>query len=157
LSYRDLQNQFVGGNPTLESIRETIIKIRNQKYPYPTNAKNGNAGSFFKNPILSEPAYKNLKNRIGKIYSTNLSKKIFIDKAGIKIPAAFLMEICGLKNLKVGGAKINENQPLVIVNENGNATAQDVLHLAKEVIKTVHARVGIKLTIEPELVGFQLK
>ena len=54
----------------------------------------------------------------------------------IKIPTAFLIEICGLKGHCIGGAQVNESQPLVLLNQ-GGATAQDVMALAKHVRKTV--------------------
>jgi UDP-N-acetylenolpyruvoylglucosamine reductase len=71
----------------------------------------------------------------------------------IKLPTAFLIEICELKGHRIGGAQVNENQPLVLLNQ-GGATAQDVVALAKHVRKTVWARTGIVIAVEPELVGF---
>ena len=71
----------------------------------------------------------------------------------IKIPTAFLISICGLKGHRIGGAQVNETQPLVLLNQ-GGATAADVIALAQHVRKTVRARTGMALAIEPELVGF---
>jgi UDP-N-acetylmuramate dehydrogenase len=64
-----------------------------------------------------------------------------------------LIEICGLKGHRIGGAQVNEAQPLVLLNL-GNATAQDVIALARHVRKTVRERTGMAIAIEPELVGF---
>ena len=63
------------------------------------------------------------------------------------------MEICGLKGFRLGGAKVNEAQPLVLLNQ-GGATARDVLMLARRVRQTLHERTGVKVEIEPELAGF---
>ena len=54
LSYRDLQKKFNGQNPSLQEIRQAVTEIRDTKFPFPTEAKKGNAGSFFKNPILAK-------------------------------------------------------------------------------------------------------
>ena len=64
-----------------------------------------------------------------------------------------MIEICGLKGHRIGGAQVNETQPLVLLNQ-GGATAQDVIALAQHVRKTVRARTGMTIAIEPELVGF---
>ena len=69
------------------------------------------------------------------------------------MPTAFLIEICGLKGHRIGGAQVNEPQPLVLLNQ-GGATARDVLALAKHIRRTVYARTGMAIAIEPELVGF---
>jgi UDP-N-acetylenolpyruvoylglucosamine reductase len=65
-----------------------------------------------------------------------------------------LIELCELKNLTSGGAAINQNQPLVIVNQSGQATARDVLSLANKVKEAVFSKTGIELSFEPEMVGF---
>jgi UDP-N-acetylmuramate dehydrogenase len=195
LEYRDLKNYFgsqqtlsVASNATsppegernkvlsLSEIRKAIIYIRDKKFPFPVEAKKGNAGSFFKNPILSEADYYQLQNKLadgfGKSVSDNLEKKKFIDNEpsavaeamaddrlfnkikSVKIPAAFLIDMCGLKNLQSGGAAINPGQPLVIINQTGTATAKDVLNLANQVKSEVLAKTGIELKFEPELIGF---
>lgn len=158
LNYRDLQNKFLGAIPTLDEIRKTIIETRDKKFPFPNSAKKGNAGSFFKNPILKPREYGILKTTIASVFGEEkalaLETKIFLEKNQIKVPAAFLLDICGLKNLEHEGAVINENQPLVIVNSSGEAKAESVLELASKVLKKVHSQTGILLKIEPELLGF---
>jgi UDP-N-acetylmuramate dehydrogenase len=158
LSYRDLQSKFAGASPSLEEIRQAVIEIRDKKFPFPVQAKNGNAGSFFKNPILTQQEYKNLLNVLGKNFGAaageNLQKKKFEENGQIKIPAAYLIDICGLKDLQSGGAAINKNQPLVIVNQSGSATAAEVLALAEKVKTEVNRKTGISLKFEPEFLGF---
>jgi UDP-N-acetylmuramate dehydrogenase len=157
-SYRDLKVRFAGQNPSLNEIRQTVIEIRDKKYPFPVEAINGNAGSFFKNPVLSSNNYQALASRIlagfGRKTVDDLEKKKFTHNSQIKIPAAFLIELCGLKNLRSGGAVINQNQTLVIINESGQATAKDVLSLANNVKQAVFSKMGIELNFEPELIGF---
>lgn len=159
LSYRDLNVKFDGVNPSLSDIRQVVIEIRDKKFPFPTEAKKGNAGSFFKNPILEKQAFENLQNKIEKNFgrdaATKLDSKKFQDGDKIKVPAAYLIELCNLKDLENGGAAINYNQPLVIVNKTGGATAKDVLNLAERVILEVKEKTGIKLVYEPELIGFK--
>ena len=158
LEYRDLKNKFEGQSPALSEIRQEIINIRDKKFPFPTEAKLGNAGSFFKNPVLSQADYQNLVSKLlvefGQAAADTLAKKKFVDSGQIKIPAAYLIELCGLKNSKSGGAAINQNQPLVIINHSGSATAKDVLNLANQVKDSVLFKTGIELNFEPELIGF---
>jgi UDP-N-acetylenolpyruvoylglucosamine reductase len=71
----------------------------------------------------------------------------------IKIPTAFLMDVCRLKGYRIGGASVNETQPLVLLNQ-GGATADDVLRLARHVRRTIYSKTGIVIELEPELVGF---
>jgi UDP-N-acetylmuramate dehydrogenase len=107
---------------------------------------------------LGADDYQKLKDRVmsefGKESSNNLEKKKFTDNGQIKVPAAFLIELCGLKDLQSGEAAINQNQPLVIINRTGTATAKGVLSLADKVRQAVLAKTGIELKFEPELIGF---
>jgi UDP-N-acetylmuramate dehydrogenase len=157
-SYRDLREIFGANSPSLTKIREAVIGIRDKKFPFPVAAKMGNAGSFFKNPVLSSAEFGSLKNKVSTIFGQNssqeLEKKMFTDAGQIKVPAAYLIELCGLKSIEFGGAAINENQPLVIINKTGKASAKDVMGLATLVNQTVLAKTGIDLKFEPELVGF---
>jgi UDP-N-acetylmuramate dehydrogenase len=73
---------------------------------------------------------------------------------GYKTPAAFLIELCGLKGLEVGGAHVNPSQPAIIVNFSGKATSEDVLQLYSQVESQVFEQTGVNLEIEPELIGF---
>jgi UDP-N-acetylmuramate dehydrogenase len=143
---------------SLAEIRQAIITIRDKKFPFPTEAIKGNAGSFFKNPVLSQNDYGRLIMTVVKNFGAEIAKQLetkkFTEEGKVKVPAAFLVELCDLKNREVGGAAINPNQPLVIINKTGTATASDVLALAGEVRKIVSAKCAIKLEFEPELIGF---
>jgi UDP-N-acetylmuramate dehydrogenase len=162
LDYPDVRAYFQERDikqPSLTEIRQAIISIRDRKFPFPREERGGNAGSFFKNLSLLESEYAVLRERVQRNFPprelARLEKmrKRFPSADRIKIPTAFLIEICGLKGHRIGGAQVNETQPLVLLNQ-GGATAQDVIALAQHVRKTVRARTGMALAIEPELVGF---
>ncbi|MGO8814620.1 MAG: UDP-N-acetylmuramate dehydrogenase [Terriglobia bacterium] len=162
LDYPDLRAYFAerGTNqPSLKEIRQAIISIRDSKFPFPREEKGGNAGSFFKNLSLSEAEYAALHEKIARNFSLQELARLeemrtrFPSRDQIKIPTAFLVSICGLKGHRIGGAQVNENQPLVLLNQ-GGATAADVIALAQHIRQTVRAKTGMALAIEPELVGF---
>ncbi len=158
LNYRDLKEIFTYPKPLILDIRKAVIEIRDKKFPFPTTAEKGNAGSFFKNPILDSNQYEDLKSQIqqnfGEHKVSELEKKKFLENGLTKVPAAFLIELCKLKDLSTGGAAINQNQPLVIINKSGEATSGDILALAEEVKKVVKEKTSIELLFEPELIGF---
>lgn len=158
VSYRDLRVRFESKVPSIQEIRDAVIEIRNKKFPFPTQAVLGNAGSFFKNPILTKDKLKELKENILKNFGEEklkeLETKIFAENNTYKVPAAYLIDICQLKGLSIGGASINENQPLVIINKTGKATALDVITLANQVKLSVMDKTSVELKYEPEQVGF---
>lgn len=124
-------------------VRETVMVIREEKLP--DVKKTGSAGSFFKNPVVSAEIYEEVKNRTdgGSVPHYDLPD------GGIKIPAAWLIDSCGLKGACRGGAQVWGKQPLVIVNATGRATASDILSLEKHITDTVREKYGIIL--EPEV------
>jgi UDP-N-acetylmuramate dehydrogenase len=162
LRYPDVRNFFSErgvDEPSIQQVREAIIQIRDRKFPFPREEKGGNAGSFFKNLVLSEAEFEALRANLRRNFSTAESERLeeIRKRSGaagpVKIPTAFLIEICGLKGRREGGARVNEAQPLVLLND-GGATAHDVLTLAGVVRRTVYARTGTAIQLEPELVGF---
>lgn len=163
LDYPDLKKAFDGQTPTLQEVRHTVEEIRDSKFPYPYYQRSkGNAGSFFKNSVLSEEAYsqleENFKNNLPN-YLPRLQefKEKFAKDGKYKIPTAFLLEACGLRGEQIGGAKINIPQPLVILNESGYATSDDVLKLVQLVREKIHEKTGLHIYTEPELIGFSEK
>lgn len=160
LSYIDVKKYFTAAqktNPTLTEIRQAIIDIRRQKFP--DLSQFGCVGSFFKNLILTPQQYLELEKKIRQNFPPAMAARLdeikhkFPQVKGIKIPSAFLIDNCGLKGKSVGGAKLWENQPLVIVNT-GKATTADVAELFKQVRQEVFAKTGMTLMNEPEFVGF---
>src|SRR3989338_3026111 len=161
ISYPDLIKYFVEKGvvkPSLREMRQAVVEIRTRKHYDPT--KVGNAGSFFRNLFLTDFEYQQLEEKIKQNFSpAELSRLLelknkFRSDQGIKIPAAFVIDLCGLKSASVCGAQISDKQPIVIINKTGAAKASDVMSLFKLVRQSVYARTGLALFNEPELVGF---
>jgi UDP-N-acetylmuramate dehydrogenase len=162
LEYKDLSAWFAERGvvrPTQSEIRAAVIQIRDRKFPFPREERGGNAGSFFKNLTLTAAEYEQLEGRLRSEFSASaldrlreVGRRVERPKR-IRIPTAFLIEVCGLKGRRVGGAEVNESQPLVLLNQ-GGATAEDVMSLAREVRRTLYARLGVTVSLEPEPVGF---
>lgn len=162
LDYPDVEAYFRERgirHPSLAEVRQAIISIRDRKFPFPREERGGNAGSFFKNLSLLESEFEVLRANIRRNFLARELARLeeirnrFPSADRIKIPTAFLIDICGLKGYRIGGAQVNEAQPLVLLNQ-GGATAEDVMALARLVRRTVHERTGLAISIEPELVGF---
>jgi len=161
LSYPDVQGYFQEkrGTPSLQEIRGAIIATRDRKFPFPWEERGGNAGSFFKNLELAPAEYDALLANVKRSFSRTEVERLeairnrFPTQGRIRIPTAFLIDLCGLKGHRAGGAQVNESQPLVILNQ-GGATARDVLTLARHVRRTLFVRTGMVISLEPELVGF---
>ncbi len=149
------------GVKLLEIIRQQVIQIRNKKFPFPVAAKNGNAGSFFRGPVIAKAVMQKLKRQLAEIFGSQVADRLNHMEAALKVeqgyktPAAFLIDVCGLKGLAKGGAAVNMAQPAIILNATGKATAQDVVRLAEAVRKKVYTRTGLRLQFEPEFVGFK--
>jgi UDP-N-acetylmuramate dehydrogenase len=120
------------------STREEIVRTRMAKLP--TVGEVGSAGSFFMNPFVSEEK----ANSLLAIYP---DMPHFPSPQGVKIPAAWLIEQCGWKGKRLGGAQVWPKQPLVIVNAD-NATPEDIMKLAAAVCADVEKQFGITITPE---------
>jgi UDP-N-acetylmuramate dehydrogenase len=162
LDYPDVRahfNERAISQPSINEIRRAIISIRDGKFPFPREERGGNAGSFFKNLILSASDYETLHAAVKRNFPPTVIARLeeirsrCAGDGPAKIPTAFLISICGLKGHRVGGAVVNETQPLVLLNQ-GGATAHDVLSLAQHVRTTVYEQTGVRIQLEPELVGF---
>ena len=103
----------------------------------------GNAGSFFKNPVVSRGQHQELLARHPSLVSYPMAGGRF------KLAAGWLVEACGLKGAARGAAGVYERQALVLVNR-GGASGHEILALAREVQQTVAERFGV--TLEPEAV-----
>ncbi len=162
LSYGDIQKYFTDHpeiKPTLQTVRNAIISIRNSKFPYPDSPKNGSVGSFWKIDPVDENIYETIIKRMevkGLLEKANEMKEkrnVFIVKQGYKLASGLFIEALGLKGKQVGGAKILETHAGIISNFTGKATAEDVFDLSKQVIDAVYKEFGVQMKIEPELVG----
>jgi UDP-N-acetylmuramate dehydrogenase len=123
-----------------KNISKAIIHIRKSKLPDPE--KIGNAGSFFKNPIIDKTDLEGLKAEFPEV------KAFQVDKMHYKIPAAWLIESCGWKGKSYGKAGVYKDQPLVLVNL-GDAEGREILELSKKIQKDVASRFG--LILQPEV------
>lgn len=160
LSYGDLAIRFTDQTPDLSSIRQAIIEIRNKKFPFPSEPTKGNSGSFFRGKILSAQEFTALQSKLEELFGKDASTRLeqMRDRLqvsqGFKTPTAFLIERVVGKNLQVGGAALNSDQPAIIINQSGQASANDVLALFKQVQTQVKEQTGVILEAEPELIGF---
>lgn len=143
LSYGDL-TQFDPATVTATQIFETVCQMRQSKLPDP--AVQGNAGSFFKNPLVSAELLARLRQDYPAIPCYAQPNGQF------KLAAGWLIDQCGLKGFQIGGAAVHERQALVLVNQ-GQATASDVLQLAHSVRQQVLARFAVALEPEVRFMG----
>lgn len=142
LEYGDISSELekVGiSKPGLKDVREVICNIRRRKLPDP--AFIGNAGSFFKNPVISNHTLEALKQQHPDIPS-------FSSGDQIKVPAAWLISQCGWKGFRDGDAGVYPEQPLVLVNY-GQADGGQLIHLANKMMRSVYNR--FRITLEPEV------
>ena len=146
LDYGGVRNALEGYDlnalkPT--DIREAIIRIRNAKLPDP--AEIGSAGSFFKNPVISREHFERILNAECPQGSHADIPHYDLPDGTVKVPAAWLIDQCGFRGKKLGGAQVYEKQPLVIVNASGSASPEDVLALENEIIAKVKEKYDIVL------------
>jgi len=126
--------------PSIHQVSEAVIEIRKSKLPDP--ALIGNAGSFFKNPVVSVEMFNALQNKYKDIPSYPVSA------TEVKIPAGWLIEKAGFKGLKRNHIGVHHLQALVLVNF-GDGNGKEIYHLALEICQTINNIFGIK--IEPEV------
>ena len=131
------------GGATLKNVRQAVINIRASKLPDPKIL--GNAGSFFKNPVIDFSKADLLKNAFPEM-------PVYEDKSGLaKLSAAWLIEKCGWKGKRHGDAGVHEKQALVIVNH-GKATGRQILELSENIKRSVLEMFGIELESEVEII-----
>lgn len=144
LSYKGLQDTLntlapshLNTSLTPASVRTAIIAIRNSKLPDPV--KIGNAGSFFKNPVITIGQYNQCCPD---------APKYPVSDEYVKVPAGWLIEQCGWKGKRIGNCGVFDKQALVLVNH-GGATPDELVSLCTQIIDSVRQRFNI--TIEPEV------
>ena len=153
-------------------VRKVIIKIRKEKLPEPSVV--GSAGSFFKNPVISREHFERIEAAAKAEFGHDYKVPHYIIETEpspchpepsschpersegsspeqlIKVPAAWMIEQCGWKGRRSGGAAVWEKQPLVIVNYTGEAYPEEIVGLEKRIIASVKAKFGVELHPEVE-------
>jgi UDP-N-acetylmuramate dehydrogenase len=146
LSYQQVKEELLSRKiekPSISDIRDIVIAIRKSKLPDPK--KLGNAGSFFKNPVVNLEKFNFLKEVYPVIKSFPASEN------KVKISAAWLIEMCGWKEKRIGDAGVHQKQPLVIVNY-GSASGEDIYNLSGQIKNSVTDKFGIDLENEVNII-----
>ncbi len=146
LAYAPLKNWFtkkVESEITSKDVRNAVVSIRKSKLPDPKII--GNAGSFFKNPIIAKVKYEELKTEYPDLngYPESNSK--------VKISAGWLIEKCKLKGKRIGDVGVHEKQALVLVNY-GNATGKDIVDFSKIIKNKVKSKFNIEIFNEVNII-----
>lgn len=144
LGYAELDRELKAHSdqgPDAAAIFDAVCAIRRRKLPDPSQV--GNAGSFFKNPVVTREKRTELIGRFPSLVSYSLAGGRF------KLAAGWLIEACGLKGMSRGRAAVYDRQALVLVNR-GGASGREILELAREVQARVADKFGVLL--EPEAV-----
>ena len=138
-----------GSDLTPALIRKVIIRIRKEKLPEPSAV--GSAGSFFKNPVISAEHFARIEAAAKAEHGADYNVPHYdLPDDMIKVPAAWMIEQCGWKGRRSGGAAVWEKQPLVIVNYTGEAYPEEITGLEKRIIASVKAKFGVDLHPEVE-------
>lgn len=149
LNYPDLQRhpvlQAAGERVTARQIFDAVCEIRQGKLPDP--AILGNAGSFFKNPVVTATAYEGLKKTHSDLVAYPQPDGTY------KLAAGWMIDHAGWKGSRMGAAGVHERQALVLVN-GGGANAGDIAALADAITADIAARFGVELEQEPVKVGW---
>jgi UDP-N-acetylmuramate dehydrogenase len=128
---------------TIADVSKAVIHIRSSKLPDP--AKIGNAGSFFKNPVIPKNIFQQLKKDFPGIVGNEMAE------GKVKLAAAWMIEDCGWKGFRKGDAGCHQQQALVLVNF-GHATGMQILDLSEEIMLSVKQKFGVLLEREVNII-----
>jgi len=145
--YKDIRQEidkFCTVQPDAQYVYDTVCRIRNQKLPDPKLI--GNAGSFFKNPIVSADKYLQLKDKFDAIPGYQLTS------GEIKLSAAWFIDMAGWKGKRLGNAGVYDKHALVLVNY-GNAKGREIYELSEQIRISVIEQFDIALEREVQIVG----
>ncbi len=150
LDYGHLKEAVIAASAqvTPALIRKVIIKIRKEKLPEPSVM--GSAGSFFKNPVISMEHFHRIEAAAKAEHGADYKVPHYIvpgegQSILVKVPAAWLIEQCGWKGRRSGGAAVWDKQPLVIVNYTGEAYPEEIIGLERRIIASVKSKFDIEL------------
>ncbi len=128
---------------SIRAISQAVINIRSSKLPDPKEI--GNAGSFFKNPLVSKEKFIQLKNEFENIVGYENSD------GTVKLAAGWLIEKCGWKGFRNGDAGVHIRQALVLVNY-GNASGKEIYKLSEQIVSSVNDKFGVQLEKEVNII-----
>lgn len=146
-SYGAIENELESMgvlHPTIQDVSKAVIAIRQSKLPDPKEI--GNAGSFFKNPIISLSHFEKLKKEYPEIPSYKVSE------VEVKVPAGWLIDKAGWKGKTIQNYGVHKKQALVLVNY-GKASGEDIYELSEKIIKDIQLRYGILLEREVNIIS----
>lgn len=123
---------------SVKAISQAVINIRSSKLPDPY--KIGNAGSFFKNPVVSKELFEIIHSQFPDVV-------VYPQGNEYKLGAAWLIEKCGWKGFRRGDAGVHEHHALVLINY-GNATGKEIYDLSEEILQSVKKKFGVELERE---------
>ena len=130
-------------NPTIKDISDVVIAIRQSKLPDPKEI--GNAGSFFKNPVVPKEILKSIQANYSDVPNYP------VDEQHVKLAAGWLIEKAGWKGKTYDNYGVHKNQALVLVNY-GGAKRKDIFDLSENIIADIHLKFGIKLEREVNMI-----
>ena len=145
VQYGDIRQELNSkgiNTPTPPQVAQAVIAIRQRKLPNPEQI--GNAGSFFKNPVVSQEQFEQLKLQYPQLVA-------YPQLQGVKLAAGWLIEQAGWKGQTLGQAGVYDKQALVLVNR-GRATGQEVMTLANTIQQSVFDKFGVHLEVEVNLI-----
>ena len=158
LHYADLRRAFeAGSEPSLKEVAAVVRRIRQSKGMLLVEGDPDcrSAGSFFKNPVVTEEKVQKFAARSGKEPPRFPAGPGAENEGRVKVPAAWLIEQAGFaKGYSLGAAGISQRHTLALVNR-GGATASEILALAERIHSAVAKQFGIRLEMEPVMVGFE--
>jgi UDP-N-acetylmuramate dehydrogenase len=147
LHYGAIKDELANRNittPAIKDVSQVVSHIRVSKLPDPSTI--GNAGSFFKNPVISQNEFNIVKAKYPEVVHYPAGE------GHIKLAAGWLIEQCGWKGKVVGHTGTWKNQALVLVNH-GGATGEEVYSLSSQIIDSVYTKFGVLLEREVNIIG----
>ncbi len=143
--YKGLEQALEGQTLTPQLLYDTVCQIRQSRLPDPDQL--GNAGSFFKNPVISDDKYMKLLKEFPGLPHYPSAESGFV-----KLPAAWLLDALGWKGKQRGAAAVHQDHALVLVNPEGKASGEDILLLAQAMSSSVLTHFGIALQPEVRII-----